>query len=81
MWAKTAKQPFTLGKSVYIKKEQDIVVRVDGVTYSMLTHAGLVREAAILAVLNYSAGEMLPSATKLADIQPIPKPRNPIKLR
>ena len=49
-------------------------------TYSMLAHAGPAGEAAVLAVVNHSwlAGR-LPAAWKVANIQPIPKPRDPTK--
>ncbi|KAG0720443.1 RNA-directed DNA polymerase from mobile element jockey [Chionoecetes opilio] len=48
----------------------------------MLAHAGPAGDAALLATLNASwlAGH-LPPAWKEADIQPIPKPREPTKLR
>ena len=48
----------------------------------MLAHAGPAGDAALLAMLNASwlAG-CLPPVWKEADIQPIPKPREPTKLR
>ena len=61
---------------------RDTAPGADGVTYSMLAHAGPAGDAALLSLLNASwlAGR-LPPAWKEADIQPIPKPREPSKLR
>ena len=64
------------------KRGRDTAAGADGVTYSMIAHAGPAGDAALLATLNASwlAGR-LPPAWKEADIQPIPKPRDPAKLR
>ncbi|XP_050717435.1 uncharacterized protein LOC126999146 [Eriocheir sinensis] len=65
-----------------LARGRDTAAGADGVTYSMLAHAGPAGDAALLALLNASwrAGR-LPPAWKEADIQPIPKPREPTKLR
>ena len=75
--------PFTPQELTRAKKRgRDTATGADGVTYSMLTHAGPAGDAALLAVLNTSwrAG-CLPPTWKDADIQPIPKPREPNNFR
>ncbi|XP_050704464.1 uncharacterized protein LOC126989887 [Eriocheir sinensis] len=74
--------PFTQQELARAKRGRDTAAGADGVTYSMLAHAGPAGDAALLALLNASwrAGR-LPPAWKQADIQPIPKPREPTKLR
>ncbi|KAG0730042.1 hypothetical protein GWK47_029102 [Chionoecetes opilio] len=62
------------------KKGRDTAAGTDGVTYSMLAHpgpAGTPRASTLNA--SWLAGH-LPPAWKEADIQPIPKPRDPTKL-
>ncbi|XP_050709221.1 uncharacterized protein LOC126994012 [Eriocheir sinensis] len=76
-------QPFSLQELDRAQKRgRDTAAGADGVVYSMLAHAGPAGEAALLSLLNASwlAGR-LPPAWKEADIQPIPKPREPGKLR
>ena len=76
-------RPFSLQELRRAKKRgRDTAPGADGVTYAMLAHAGPAGDAALLATLNASwmAGH-LPPAWKEADIQPIPKPREPTKLR
>ena len=77
--------PFTPGELVRARirrRGRDTAPGADRVTYSMLAHAGPAGDAALLSLLNASwlVGR-LPSAWKEADIQPIPKPREPAKLR
>ena len=76
-------QPFTHGELVKAKKKgRDTATGADGVTYSMLAHAGLAGEAALLGLINCSwLSGRLPAAWKEADIQPIPKPKDPTKSR
>ncbi|XP_076044815.1 uncharacterized protein LOC143027414 [Oratosquilla oratoria] len=64
------------------RRGRDAAAGADGVTYSMIAHAGPAGDAALLATVNESwmAG-CLPPSWKEADIQPIPKPREPTKLR
>ena len=76
-------RPFSLQELRQAKKRgRDTAAGADGVTYSMLAHLGPAGDAALLATLNASwlAG-CLPPVWKEADIQPIPKPREPTKLR
>ena len=64
------------------RKTKDTAPGADGVTYSMLAHAGPAGEAALMALINCSwLTGRLPAAWKAADIQPIPKPREPDKPR
>ncbi|XP_076069251.1 uncharacterized protein LOC143041313 [Oratosquilla oratoria] len=74
--------PFTPQELARAKKGRDTATGADGVTYSMLAHAGPAGEAALLALMNHSwlVGR-LPTTWKRADIQPIPKPREPSKPR
>ncbi|XP_076059544.1 uncharacterized protein LOC143036181 [Oratosquilla oratoria] len=76
-------RPFTPQELEQAKKRgRDTAAGADGVTYSMIAHAGPAGDAALLATVNESwmAG-CLPPSWKEADIQPIPKPREPTKLR
>ncbi|XP_076052833.1 uncharacterized protein LOC143032247 [Oratosquilla oratoria] len=76
-------RPFTPQELEQAKRRgRDTAAGADGVTYSMIAHAGLAGDAALLATVNESwmAG-CLPPSWKEADIQPIPKPREPTKLR
>ncbi|XP_063854131.1 uncharacterized protein LOC135096523 [Scylla paramamosain] len=76
-------QPFSLQELERARRRgRDTAAGADGVPYSMLAHAGPAGDAALLATINASwmAG-CLPPAWKEADIQPIPKPREPTKIR
>ena len=75
-------QPFTHQELVLAKKVRDTATGADGVTYTMLAHAGASGEAAVLALINCSwvAGR-LPATWKAADVQPIPKPKEPDRPR
>ncbi|XP_076041976.1 uncharacterized protein LOC143025848 [Oratosquilla oratoria] len=76
-------RPFTPQELEQAKRRgRDTAAGADGVTYSMMAHAGPAGDAALLATVNESwmAG-CLPPSWKEADIQPIPKPREPTKLR
>ncbi|XP_076030419.1 uncharacterized protein LOC143018719 [Oratosquilla oratoria] len=76
-------RPFTPQEQEQAKRRgRDTAAGADGVTYSMIAHAGPAGDAALLATVNESwmAG-CLPPSWKEADIQPIPKPREPTKLR
>ncbi|XP_076041806.1 uncharacterized protein LOC143025691 [Oratosquilla oratoria] len=76
-------RPFTPQELEQAKRRgRDTAAGADGVTYSMIAHAGPAGDAALLATVNESwmAG-CLPPSWKEADIQPIPKPREPTKLR
>ncbi|XP_076046411.1 uncharacterized protein LOC143028348 [Oratosquilla oratoria] len=76
-------RPFTPQELEQAKRRgRDTAAGADGVTYSMIAHAGSAGEAALLATVNESwmAGR-LPPSWKEANIQPIPKPREPTKLR
>ncbi|XP_063887725.1 uncharacterized protein LOC135115154 [Scylla paramamosain] len=76
-------QPFSLQEPERARRRgRDTAAGADGVPYSMLAHAGPAGDAALLATINASwmAG-CLPPAWKEADIQPIPKPREPTKIR
>ncbi|XP_071524385.1 uncharacterized protein [Panulirus ornatus] len=54
----------------------------DRITYSMLCHAGEAGHEALLQAINASwTAQKLPLEWKKADIQPIPKPREPEKPR
>ncbi|XP_076042053.1 uncharacterized protein LOC143025957 [Oratosquilla oratoria] len=74
--------PFTPHELTRAKKGRDTATGADGVTYSMLAHAGPAGEASLLALMNQSllVGRH-PNTWKRADIQPIPKPREPSKPR
>ena len=76
-------RPYTQQELARAKRRgRDTAAGADGVLYSMLAHVGPAGDAALLAVLNASwAAGRLPPAWKEADIQPIPKPREPTKLR
>ena len=64
------------------RRRRDTAAGADGVTYAMLAHAGLAGSAAVLSLINVSwCSGRLPLAWKEADIQPIPKPREPTKMR
>ncbi|KAK3895197.1 hypothetical protein Pcinc_001057 [Petrolisthes cinctipes] len=76
-------RPFSLQELQQAKRRgRDTATGADGVPYSMLAHAGPAGDAALLATLNasWTAGR-LPPAWNEADIKPIPKPREPSKLR
>lgn len=76
-------RPFTLQELERAKNRgRDTASGADSMSYSMLAHAGPAGDAALLAMLNASwiAGH-LPPAWKEANIQPIPKPKEPTKLR
>ncbi|KAG7165507.1 RNA-directed DNA polymerase from mobile element jockey-like 37, partial [Homarus americanus] len=64
------------------KTSKDIAPGSDGITYSLLSNAGLAGELALIIVINasWSAGK-LPSAWKRANIVPIPKPNDPPNFR
>ncbi|XP_076042108.1 uncharacterized protein LOC143026006 [Oratosquilla oratoria] len=81
--AEVTDRPFTPQELEQAKRRgRDTAAGADGVTYSMIAHAGPAGDAALLATVNESwmAG-CLPPSWKEADIQPIPKPREPTKLR
>ena len=75
-------QPFTFEELARAKRGRDTAAGADGVRYSMLAHAGPAGDAALLALVNASwqAGR-LPPSWKVADIQPIPKPKDPTAFR
>ncbi|KAG7165529.1 RNA-directed DNA polymerase from mobile element jockey-like 15 [Homarus americanus] len=64
------------------KTSKDTAPGSDGITYSLLSNAGLAGELALLTVINasWSAGK-LPSAWKRTNIVPIPKPNDPPNFR
>ncbi|KAG7169778.1 putative pol-like 36 [Homarus americanus] len=64
------------------KTSKDTAPGSDGITYSLLSNAGLAGELALITVINasWSAGK-LPSAWKGANIVPIPKPNDPPNFR
>ena len=75
--------PFTLQELVRSRRRgRDTAPGTNGMTYSMLAHVVPAGDAALLSLFNASwlAGR-LPPAWKEADIQPIPKTREPTKLR
>ncbi|XP_076039453.1 uncharacterized protein LOC143024524 [Oratosquilla oratoria] len=76
-------RPFTPQELEQAKRRgRDTAAGADGVTYSMIAHAGPAGDSALLGTVNESwmAG-CLPPSGKEADIQPIPKPREPTELR
>lgn len=64
------------------KRSSDTAPGRDGITYSMISQSGRAGAQAILALINHSwrLGK-LPDAWKLADITPIPKPKERNKYR
>ncbi|XP_050714974.1 uncharacterized protein LOC126997803 [Eriocheir sinensis] len=75
-------QPFTRHELVQARKGRDTAAGADGITYSLLAQVGPAGDEAVLALINHSWREgRLPVAWKKADIQPIPKPREPTKPR
>lgn len=72
-------QPFAPQEMATARRGRETAAGADGVTYSMLAHAGTAGDAALLALLNASwmAGR-LPPAWKDADI---PKPKEPNSFR
>lgn len=77
--AEVTDQPFIPQELARAKKRgRDTAMGANGAEYSMLTHAGPGGEAALLAVFNVSwlAG-CLPPTWKIADIQSVPKLREP----
>ncbi|XP_076030910.1 uncharacterized protein LOC143019096 [Oratosquilla oratoria] len=75
--------PLTHRKLTRAKRAgRDTATGADGVTYTMVTHADPAGEQGILGLINHSwAIGHLPSTCKSADIQSIPKPKDPVKLR
>ncbi|XP_076043620.1 uncharacterized protein LOC143026735 [Oratosquilla oratoria] len=75
--------PFTHRELITARRTgRDTATGADGVTYTMVAHAGPAGEQGILGLINHSwMIGYLPSAWKSADIQPIPKPKDPSKLR
>lgn len=64
------------------KRSTDTAPGRDGITYSIINHAGNVGLQAILALFNHSWRRgKLPAAWKEADITPIPKPNEENKYR
>ncbi|XP_076065005.1 uncharacterized protein LOC143039039 [Oratosquilla oratoria] len=68
--------PFTHRELIRARRTgRDTATGADGVTYTMVAHAGPAGEQGILGLINHSwMIGYLPSAWKSADIQPIPKP-------
>ena len=65
-----------------LKRSKDTAPGADRITYSMLSHAGTAGHEALLQAINASwTAQRLPPEWKKADIQPIPKPREPDKPR
>ncbi|XP_076044675.1 uncharacterized protein LOC143027293 [Oratosquilla oratoria] len=81
--AEVTDRPFTPQELERAKRRgRDTAAGADGVTYSMIAHAGPAGDAALLATVNESwMARCLPPSWKEADIQPIPNPRESTKLR
>ncbi|XP_050724605.1 uncharacterized protein LOC127002567 [Eriocheir sinensis] len=73
-------QPFTRHELVQARKGRDTAAGADGITYSMLAQVGPAGDEAGPTRHSWREGR-LPVAWKTADIQPIPKPREPTKPR
>lgn len=75
--------PFTMQElKGCLKRGGDTAPGADGISYSMLRHAGSKGESTILHLINLSWSESrIPQAWKTAVIQPIPKPKDPGSLR